>query len=75
MIKNDIGFEKVNKIVKILGLVNCTEDFLQQPQVINGCSDLFVEYFGEKGKHTRAAISANSLPLGAAVEIDAIFEI
>ena len=47
VINNDIGFEKVNKIVKILGLVNCTEDFLQQPQVINGCSDLFVEYFGE----------------------------
>ena len=56
VINNDIGFEKVNKIVKILGLVNCTEDFLQQPQVINGCSDLFVEYFGEKGKHARSAL-------------------
>ena len=50
VIKNDIGFENINKVVKILGLVNCTDDFLSQPKVINGCSDLFVDFFGkEKG--------------------------
>ena len=75
VINNDIGFEKVNKIVKILGLVNCTEDFLQQPQVINGCSDLFVEYFGEKGKHARSALGVYVLPKNIPVEIEAIIEL
>ena len=75
IINNDIGFEKVNKIVKILGLVNCTEDFLQQPQVINGCSDLFVEYFGEKGKHARSALGVYVLPNNIPVEIEAIIEL
>jgi enamine deaminase RidA (YjgF/YER057c/UK114 family) len=75
VINNDIGFEKVNKIVKILGLVNCTEDFLQQPQVINGCSDLFVEYFGEKGKHARSALGVYVLPNNIQVEIEAIIEL
>jgi enamine deaminase RidA (YjgF/YER057c/UK114 family) len=75
VINNDIGFEKVNKIVKILGLVNCTEDFLQQPQVINGCSDLFVEYFGEKGKHARSALGVYVLPNNIPVEIEAIIEL
>ena len=74
-INNDIGFEKVNKIVKILGLVNCTEDFIQQPQVINGCSDLFVEYFGEKGKHARSALGVYVLPNNIPVEIEAIIEL
>ena len=75
VINNDIGFEKVNKIVKILGLVNCTEDFVQQPQVINGCSDLFVEYFGEKGKHARSALGVYVLPNNIPVEIEAIIEL
>ena len=75
VINNDIGSEKVNKIVKILGLVNCTEDFLQQPQVINGCSDLFVEYFGEKGKHARSALGVYVLPNNIPVEIEAIIEL
>ena len=75
VINNDIGFEKVNKIVKILGLVNCTEAFLQQPQVINGCSDLFVEYFGEKGKHARSALGVYVLPNNIPVEIEAIIEL
>ena len=75
VINNDIGVEKVNKIVKILGLVNCTEDFLQQPQVINGCSDLFVEYFGEKGKHARSALGVYVLPNNIPVEIEAIIEL
>ena len=75
VINNDIGFEKVNKIVKILGLVNCTEDFIQQPQVINGCSDLFVEYFGEKGKHARSALGVYVLPNNIPVEIESIIEL
>jgi enamine deaminase RidA (YjgF/YER057c/UK114 family) len=76
VINNDIGFEKVNKIVKILGLVNCTKDFMQQPQVINGCSDLFVEYFGaEKGKHARSAIGVYMLPNNIPIEIEVIVEL
>ena len=75
VIKNDVGLEKVNKIIKILGLVNCTEDFLQQPKVINGCSDLLVEFFGEKGKHARSAVGVYVLPNNIPVEIEAIIEI
>ena len=75
VIKNDIGLEKVNKVIKILGLVNCTEDFLQQPKVINGCSDLLVEFFGDKGKHARSALGVYVLPNNIPVEIEAIIEI
>ena len=76
VIKNDIGFEKVHKVVKILGLVNCTEDFLLQPKVINGCSDLLVEYFGEeKGTHARSAMGVYVLPNNIPVEIEAIVEL
>ena len=60
--------------IKLTGYVNSTNDFIDQPKVINGASELITAVFGDNGKHTRAAISANSLPLGAAVEIDAIFE-
>ena len=66
---------KVKNCVKITGFVNSTDDFQDQPKVINPASETLSTVFGEKGKHTRAAISTNSLPLGAAVEIDAIFEI
>ena len=76
VIKNDIGFDKVLKVVKILGLVNCTKDFLSQPKVINGCSDLLVEYFGkEKGIHARSAMGVYVLPNNIPVEIEAIIEL
>ena len=76
VIKNEVGFEKVNKIVKILGFVNCTKDFYLQPKVINGCSDLFVEFFGkEKGVHARSALGVYVLPNNIPVEIEAIIEL
>ncbi len=68
------NLDKVKGCMKLTGYVNSTEDFTQQPQVINGASDLISAVFENTGKHTRAAVSVNSLPLGAAVEIDAIFE-
>ena len=67
--------EKVKSCIKINGYVNSTDNFLDQPKVINAASELIVNVFSEKGKHARAAVSANSLPLGAAVEIESIFEI
>lgn len=67
--------DRVKRIVRLTGFVNCTADFTDQPKVINGASDLMVAVFGEAGRHTRAAVGAPSLPLGAAVEIDAIVEI
>jgi enamine deaminase RidA (YjgF/YER057c/UK114 family) len=76
VINNEIGFDKVHKVVKILGLVNCTKDFLSQPKVINGCSDLLVEYFGkEKGIHARSAMGVYVLPNNIPVEIEAIIEL
>ena len=66
---------KIKNCVKITGYVNSTDEFTDQPKVINPASEALSLLFGESGKHTRAAVSANSLPLGAAVEIDAIFEI
>ena len=67
--------EKVKSCIKINGYVNSTDNFLDQPKIINAASELIVNVFGEKGKHARAAVSVNSLPLGAAVEIESIFEI
>ena len=67
--------DKIKSCVKITGFVNSTDDFTDQPKVINPASEILSTVFGDNGKHTRAAISTNSLPLGAAVEIDAIFEI
>ena len=66
---------KIKSCVKLTGYVNSTDDFIEQPKVINGASDLISSVFGEIGKHTRAAVSVNSLPLGVAVEVDAIFEL
>ena len=66
---------KIKSCVKLTGFVNSTEDFTEQPKVINGASDLIASIFGETGMHTRAAVSANSLPLGVSVEVDAIFEL
>ena len=67
--------EKIAGCIKLTGFVNSSEDFIDQPKVINGASELISAVFGEGGKHTRAAISTNSLPLGVAVEVDAIFEL
>ena len=66
---------KIKSCVKLTGYVNSTDEFNEQPKVINGASDLIKNIFGENGTHTRAAVSANSLPLGVVVEVDAIFEI
>lgn len=75
-IKSELGsLNKVKRIVKVNGMVNCTPDFYDQPKVINGCSDLLVAVFGENGKHARAAVGMNSLPMNTAVEIDLVLEI
>ena len=75
-LKTEIGdLNRVQQLIKITGFVNCTNDFTKQPLVINGCSDLMKEVFGDKGIHARAAVGVNSLPLGFSVEIEAIFKI
>ena len=66
---------KIKSCIKLTGFVNSSDDFIEQPKVINGASDLIKKVFGNNGAHTRAAVSTNSLPLGVAVEVDAIFEI
>jgi len=66
---------KIKSCIKLTGFVNSTDDFIEQPKVINGASDLIKKVFGDKGTHTRAAVSTNSLPLGVAVEVDGVFEI
>jgi enamine deaminase RidA (YjgF/YER057c/UK114 family) len=76
VLKAELGsLNKVKRIVKVLGMVNCTEDFKDQPKVINGYSDFMVEIFGEKGKHARSAVGMNSLPMNIAVEVEVIVEI
>ena len=71
----DDDLSKIKSCVKLTGFVNSTEDFIEQPKVINGASDLIVSVFGNAGMHTRAAVSVSSLPLGVSVEVDAIFEL
>ena len=71
----DGDLSKVKSCIKLTGFVNSTEDFIEQPKVINGASDLIASIFGDAGMHTRAAVSTNSLPLGVSVEVDAIFEL
>ncbi len=71
--KDDLSI--IKSCIKLTGFVNSTEDFTEQPKVINGASDLIASIFGESGMHTRAAVSTNSLPLGVSVEVDAIFEL
>ena len=71
----DGDMDRLVQVVKLTGFVNSTPDFVDQPKVINGASDFFVAALGEKGRHARAAVSAASLPLGVAVEIEAIFQI
>ena len=73
ILKNDLN--KIKSCVKLVGFVNSNENYTEQPKVINGASDTIVKIFGDKGMHTRAAVSVNSLPLGVAVEVDAIFEL
>ena len=71
----DGDLNKIKTCVKLTGYVNSTDDFKDQPKIINGASDIIAKIFEKKGEHTRAAVSVNSLPLGVAVEVDAIFEL
>ena len=71
----DNDLSKIKSCIKLTGFVNSTDEFIEQPKVINGASDLIVSIFGDRGMHTRAAVSTNSLPLGVSVEVDAIFEL
>jgi enamine deaminase RidA (YjgF/YER057c/UK114 family) len=76
VLKAEVGdLAKVKRIVRVGGFVNCTDDFTQQPKVVNGASDLLVAVFGEAGRHARAAVGVNSLPAGAPVEIELVAEI
>lgn len=75
-VKDALGdLDRVKRVVKVLGMVNASPDFTQQPQVINGCSDLFVEVFGDAGRHTRSAVGMGALPNRICVEIEAMFEV
>lgn len=76
VLRHELGsLDRVARIVKVLGMVNAVPDFAEQPRVINGCSDLFVEVFGEKGRHARSAVGMGSLPNGIPVEIECIVEV
>jgi enamine deaminase RidA (YjgF/YER057c/UK114 family) len=75
-LKQEIGdLDRVERIVKLLGMVNCTEEFGQQPEVINGGSDLLVELYGERGRHARSAVGMQSLPRDITVEIEMIVQL
>ena len=67
--------DRVRRVVQLRGFVNCTPDFTDMPQIVNGASDLMVEIFGDAGRHARAAVGAGSLPRNVAVEVDAVFEL
>ena len=76
VMKDELGsLERVKRVVKVLGMVNGVPEFTDQPKVINGCSDLFVQVFGDKGKHARSAVGMGSLPMGIPVEIEVIVEV
>lgn len=76
VMQDELGtLDRVQRIVKVLGMVNAVPEFGQQPQVINGCSDLFVEVLGDKGRHARSAVGMGSLPNNITVEIEVIVEI
>ncbi|MBX2817497.1 MAG: RidA family protein [Saprospiraceae bacterium] len=76
VLKAELGnLNRVKRVVKVLGMVNCASDFGNQPEVVNGFSDLMVEVFGDRGKHARSAVGMGSLPRGIAVEVEAIVEI
>lgn len=75
-LKQELGdLDKVKRVVKLLGFVNCTPDFPDQPKVINGASDLLVDVFGERGRHARSAVGMQQLPFGIAVEIEMVVEV
>ena len=75
-LRTEIGdLDKVVRFVKLLGMVNSDPDFTQPPAVVNGCSDLIVELYGERGKHARSAVGLATLPNGMAVEIEAVIEV
>lgn len=75
-VKAAVGdLDKVVRIVKLVGFVNATPDFTDQPKVVNGCSDFFVEVLGDKGRHARSAVGVSGLPFDASVEVEAIVEI
>jgi len=69
------SLDRVRQVVRLGGFINSTAEFTEQPEVVNGCSDLMAQVFGDAGRHARAAISANALPRGVAVEIEAVFEV
>jgi enamine deaminase RidA (YjgF/YER057c/UK114 family) len=71
----DGDLDRVRRVLRLGGFVNCTSEFTEMPQVVNGASDLMVEVFGDAGKHARAAVGVASLPLGVAVEVEAMFEL
>ncbi|MBM3353578.1 MAG: RidA family protein [Betaproteobacteria bacterium] len=76
VMKAELGsLDRVKRVVKVLGMVNATPEFEDQPKVINGCSDLFVEVLGERGKHARSAVGMGSLPMGIPVEIECIVQV
>jgi len=76
VMRTELGsLDKVRRVVKVLGMVNAVPEFEDQPKVINGCSDLFVEVFGDRGKHARSAVGMGSLPMGIPVEIECIVEV
>ncbi|HEX8061306.1 MAG TPA: RidA family protein [Cyclobacteriaceae bacterium] len=75
-LKAELGdLNKVKRVIKVLGMVNCHSDFADHPKVINGCSDLLVAVFGDKGKHARSSVGMNSLPLNTSVEIEMVVEV
>jgi enamine deaminase RidA (YjgF/YER057c/UK114 family) len=75
-IKNAVGdLNKVKRIVRVFGMVNCTPDFKDQPKVMNGFSDLMTDVFGENGKHVRSAVGMNALPMGISVEVEMTVEL
>ncbi len=76
VMRQELGsLDKVKRVVKVLGMVNAVPEFIDHPKVINGCSDLFVEVLGDKGKHARSAVGMGSLPMGIPVEIEVIVEV
>jgi enamine deaminase RidA (YjgF/YER057c/UK114 family) len=75
-IKRELGdLDRVQRVVKLLGMVNCTEEFVEPPKVINGASDLLVELYGEAGRHARSAVGMQQLPMNIPVEIEMIVEV
>ena len=76
VMRSELGsLDRVKRVVKVLGMVNAVPDFADSPKVINGCSDLFVQVFGDKGRHARSAVGMGTLPMGIPVEVECIVEV